>query len=107
MFDVTMGSFDGAEIFELVGLFILNDLSPKSGKEYVWLYRDDGLLLLRGTNGRAPDRARKDHNMIFQHVGLKITAEVKQHTVKFLDVTLNLRNGTYMPHRKPIDMQSL
>ena len=93
MFDVTMGSFDGAEICELVGLFILNDLTPKFGKEYVGLYRDDGLLLLRGTNGRAADRARKDLNMIFQHVGLKITAEVKHHTVNFLDITLNLRNG--------------
>jgi hypothetical protein len=28
LFDVTMGSFDGAEICELVGLFILNHLSP-------------------------------------------------------------------------------
>ena len=35
MFDVTMGSFDGAEICELVGLFILNVLSQKFGKEYI------------------------------------------------------------------------
>ena len=39
--------------------------------------------------------------MIFHHVGLKITAEVKHHTVNFLDVTLNLSDGTYMPYRKP------
>ncbi len=29
MFDVTMGSFDGAEICDLVGLFLLNDLAKK------------------------------------------------------------------------------
>lgn len=31
MFDVTMGNFDGAEVCELVGLFILNDLVNKYG----------------------------------------------------------------------------
>ena len=26
MFDVTMGSFDGAEVCELIGIFLLNNL---------------------------------------------------------------------------------
>ena len=42
-FDVTMGSYDGAEICELVGLFILNSLKTKYG-EKLGLYRDDGLI---------------------------------------------------------------
>lgn len=41
MFDVTLGSFYGAEVCELTGLFILNELTKKFGKENVWLYRDD------------------------------------------------------------------
>ena len=49
MFDVTMGSFDGAEVCELIGLFILNTLSDKYGKNNVGLYRDDGPVLLRNT----------------------------------------------------------
>ena len=40
-FDVTMGSFDGAETCELVGLFLLSQLSHLSVN--VGLYRDDGL----------------------------------------------------------------
>ena len=32
-FDVTMGSFDGAEVCELVGLYILNLLGSKFGKK--------------------------------------------------------------------------
>ena len=32
-FDVTMGRYDGAEVCELVGLFILNDLCNMYGKE--------------------------------------------------------------------------
>ena len=47
MFDVTMGSFDGAEVYELIGLFLLDNLSDKYGKNDVGLYRDDGLVLLR------------------------------------------------------------
>ena len=42
-FDVTMGSFDGAEVCELVGLYILNILSQKFGSGNIGLYRDDGL----------------------------------------------------------------
>ena len=42
--DVTMGgSFDGAEICELVGVYILNVLNKKYGKARMVLYRDDGL----------------------------------------------------------------
>ena len=46
MFDVTVGSFDGAEVCELIGLFLLNNLSERYGKSNVGLYRDDGLVLL-------------------------------------------------------------
>ena len=47
LFDVTMGSYDGAEICELVGLFILNKLAQKFGKENIGLYRDDGLAIMK------------------------------------------------------------
>ena len=46
MFDVTMGSFDGAEVCELIGLFILNNPSEKCDKNNIGLYRDDGHVLL-------------------------------------------------------------
>ena len=42
-FDVTMGSFDGAEKCEIVGLYLLGKLSNLLSKENVGLYRDDGL----------------------------------------------------------------
>jgi hypothetical protein len=41
VFDVTMGSFDGAETCELVGLFILSQLQHLNIN--IGLYRDDGL----------------------------------------------------------------
>ena len=42
-FDVTMGSFDGTEICELVGLYFLHVLGAKYGKNNHGIYRDDGL----------------------------------------------------------------
>ena len=42
-FDVPMGSYDGPEVCELVGAFLLNNLSHVMDKTSVGLYRDDGL----------------------------------------------------------------
>ena len=43
-FKVTMGSFDGTEICEIVGVYILNVLREKYGKERVGLCRDNSLV---------------------------------------------------------------
>ena len=51
-FDVTMGSYDGAEICELVDIYILSHLTTFIGKNDVGLYRDDGLIILRQLNGQ-------------------------------------------------------
>jgi len=96
-----MGSFDGAEVCELVGLYILNTLGKEFGKENIGLYRDDGLILINSTTARLADKARKNVCAQFQQFGLKITAEVNYHMVNFLDVTPNLREDKYQPYRKP------
>ena len=43
-FDVPVGCFDGAEVCELVGTFILNKLKNVFQNNTFGLYRDDGLL---------------------------------------------------------------
>ena len=45
-----MGSYDGAEICELVGIYILTRLATVIKKIDCGLYRDDGLLILRSLN---------------------------------------------------------
>ena len=40
LFDVTMGSFDGVEICELIGIYILHLLSSRFNKDQIGLYRD-------------------------------------------------------------------
>ena len=58
-FDVAVGSFDGAEICELVGLFLLHQLSLILDKDEVGLYRDDGLAVLRNSSGADAKKMRK------------------------------------------------
>ena len=94
-FDVTMGSFDGTEVCELVGLYTLNKLREKLGNN-IGLYRDDGLALIEGTRLRLADKARKDLCSGFQEFGLKITAEVNYKTVNFLDITLKVTRYTFL-----------
>ena len=60
LFDVTMGSYDRVEICELLGLFILNKLGQKFGKENIGLYRDDGLAITKSKSARLADKTRKD-----------------------------------------------
>ena len=101
-FNVTMGSFDGAELCELVGLYILHILGEKYGKHRIGLYRDDGLACFGYTSGPQADRIRKDFIKIFKEgFDLSITCETNLKTINFLDVTLNLTTGKYQPYNKP------
>ena len=51
-FDVTEGSFDGAEVCELVGLFILCKLKDLIANGSVGCYRDDGMAVVQACSGR-------------------------------------------------------
>jgi len=46
LFDVTMGSYDGAETCELVGTFLLYHVTSKHGPDF-GLYLNDGLGVLK------------------------------------------------------------
>ena len=82
-----MGSYDGAEVCDLVGLFMFNILAEKFGKENIGVYRDDGLAVIKGTSDRLADKARIDVCAIFKKFGLRILAEVVNHQdMNFLDV---------------------
>ena len=61
-----MGSFDGAEICELVGLSIQSNLENILPKTNFGLYWDDGLILLRNLNGQQMDKKKKNYHQNFQ-----------------------------------------
>ena len=103
LFDVTMGAYDGAEVCELVGLFLLHQLSLKYDKNNIGLYRDDGLAIFKDINGHDADKIRKDFHKTFKDNGLALDIRCNLKIVNFLDVTLDLNNSTYKPYTKPND----
>ena len=100
-FDVMMGSYDGAEVCELMGAFILDQLQPILGRKNSGLCRHDGLSILKDTSGPAADRLRKKIIKTFERLGLRITIEVNRKAVNYLNITMNLSDGTYRPYLKP------
>lgn len=103
MFDVTMGCYDGAEICELVGLYMLSKLSTLIEKTDIGLYRDDGLCVVYNPNGPKLDRLRKKIIKLFKDEDLCITIDTNLTNTDFLDVTLDLNTGKYYPYRKQND----
>ena len=103
LFDVTMGSYDGAEICELVGLLVLYKLGQKYNMKDIGLYRDDGLSTFRNTSGPQAERIKKEITKIFKELNLNITIECNKKIVNFLDITLDLNTGKYYPYKKPND----
>ena len=73
LFDVTMGVYNGTEVCELVGTFLLYKLSLKYNKNNIGIYRENEL---------------------------DIVIQCNMKTVNYLDVTLNLENSTYRPYQK-------
>ena len=101
LFDVTQGSYDGAEICELVGLYMLSKVNSHFGKDNIGLYRDDGLSIMRRKSNRQVENTSKFLHRVFKENGLKITIVTNLKVTDFLDVTLNLNNGSFCPYRKP------
>ena len=48
-----MGSYDGAEVCGLSGIFMLSLTGNKYKPNNIRLYRDDGLAIFKNTSGRS------------------------------------------------------
>ena len=99
LFDVTMGSYDGAETCELVGSFLLAEISALVPKEDIGLYRDDGLAIVHKPP-RAAENMKKKLCEKFRQFGLQITANANATVVDFLDVTLDIDKKEFKPYAK-------
>ena len=106
LFDVTMGSYCGAEVAETVGLYLLNKMTKSRNAPFepksVGLYRDDGLAAVKAS-GPQIDRKRKRLEELFREEGLKITVECNLKKTDYLDVVLDLEHRSFKPYRKPND----
>ena len=101
-FDIGMGSYDGAECAELVGLYLLNRMIFEDQifkLDEVVLYRDD-LLAMVEVGGPSIERKRKALIKLCKEEGLTVTSETNLDRVKFLDVLFDLKEGSYKPYHK-------
>ena len=65
-FDVPMGCYDGVEVYELVGSYMLIQLTHCVNKESVGLYRDDGLGVFPNISKPEIERKKKQIVKIFK-----------------------------------------
>jgi len=96
-FDVPMGCYDGAEVCELVGSFILSKLSNVTRKENIGLYRDDGLGVFQNLPRSSIERKKKEIVKVFKDCGLSITIETNLQSAVFLDVTSDMQKNIFKP----------
>ena len=96
-----MGAYDSAEVCELVGIFILSQLSRKYNKNNIGLYGDDGLAVFRNISGPQAEKIKKHFQNILRKSYSNITVKYNLKIVDYLDVTLNLSDGSCKPFHKP------
>ena len=96
-----MGTYDGAKVCELVGIYMLHLLSRRYNKNDFVLYREKGLAVLKNKNGPQSEQVKKNIQKVFKKHGLDIIIQCNMKIVNYLDVTFNLNDGTYKPYKKP------
>ena len=94
LFDVLMGVYHGAEVWELVDTYTLNLLPTKYNKNHFGLYRDDGLTVLKNESGPQSEQVKKNIQEISKEHWLDIIKQCNMKIVNYLDVTFNLNDGT-------------
>ena len=64
-----MGSYDGVEVCELAGIYLISKLVQLVGTKNVEFYRNDDLVVIHQANGLKMDRIRKDIIALFKSKG--------------------------------------
>ncbi|GAB1607445.1 hypothetical protein Ahia01_001028000 [Argonauta hians] len=100
LYDLSMGSEDSAEVTDLVGIFLLNEINKKFPTLSGGAYRDD-LLFITNVGPRSYNNLIKDMRALFNTFSLKLDINPETKRVDFLDVTLDLNLNIYEPYHKP------
>ena len=99
LFDIAIGAYDGAKVCELAVTFLLKKLiiyySEICNKSEIGLYREDGLSIFGNKSGTQLEKIKEKLQSSFKEYDLEITAESNQQVVNYLNVSLNLNDGTF------------
>ena len=102
LFDVTIGSYPGAEICTLVGIYILNKVSDSNifgGKWAFGLYRDDFIGVVMKPIRDIEHSVKKQLVGIFKIAKLELEGFVIGKKTVFLDVQFDLKKEKHRPYR--------
>ena len=99
-FDVSIGSYDGAEICELVGCVLLYSINKIMDPSNHGLYHDDGLIIVDKSTPKKCDGIRKRLYKLFEEFGFRLNVTTDLKITDYPDVTLNLHSGTVSPFKK-------
>ena len=90
-----MGAYDGAEVCELVGIFLLFQLSQHYKREDFGLYHDDRLAIFKNKNSQQKEKIKKHFVKIFKTNDFLISIKCNMKIVKYLYVTLDLNDNFF------------
>ena len=88
-FEVIMGTYDSAELWEFIGIYLLSQLCIIISKNICERYRDDGLMIQKYINGQQIEQLFQKIIKIFKEIGFKVDIETNLKIVNFLDMTFN------------------
>ena len=95
-----MGAYDGTEICEIVGCVLLYSINKILDPSSYGLYHVDGLIIVDKSTPKKCDGVKKWLHRLFDEFGFKLDTQTDLKIADYLDVTLNLYNGTVSPFRK-------
>ena len=77
-------------------------LNKHINKNYIGLYRDDGLANLENNSGPEAEKRKKNFEKLFKEKDftLNVIVQCNSKIINYLDITLNLNDDTYRPYRK-------
>ena len=70
-----MGTYDGAEVRKLIGIFMLSLLNKRINKNRIGLYRNHGLSILKNTSGPEEEKRKKKNEKLFQGKDIDIIVQ--------------------------------
>ena len=99
-FDITVRTYDGAEVCELIGIFMFSLLSKHINKNHIELYRNDGLAILKNNSRTEAEKFKKKFQKLFKEKHIDIIVQYNFKITNFFNITLKLNDGSYRPYRK-------
>lgn len=97
-FGAPQGLYDGVEILELIGIYMLSKINKTVHIDNHRIYHNDSLMAVPNNNRKKNNSIRKKLHQVFKEMDFDITVKINKKVVQFLDTELNLLDGNISPH---------